>query len=731
MRQWTCAASLAMTVIAAAQDCDGWVALHDMLGRTGHAMVSDPAHGQAVLFGGTIQNNPTTQSFMTSETWVFKADAWHFVTLNGPSPRRNFGLAFDSARGVAVLYGGQAFNLGSTSPLASLETWEFDGAAWHRRADGVRFSNNPILAFDPIGQRTLHYGGGGSPNNQLWSWDGVAWTQLPITSPNPGAPSSGAMAHDPLRGLMVLTGSTGTWTWDGATWSQESPSPTAFASIVWSDARARFIGVATDAAISEYAAGLWVEVLPTVPGASGMRAAIDPGSGDVVLAGRVPDPKQEQGYRVRDSVRAPLPLAKAAPPESSPVGMTTNGRSGVTVLTSQLGGTWELRGDSWRWKSWTTMTSFPFAQWYDPGLDATLATFLPPDVRQWTGADWARLSLPGLFVSGDMANSTFHSAYGLTVVTNRYVLYGFDGAQWQTLAPALPGTPPQPNNLSIAYDPARATVVATANTDPNPTYLLQDGALTPFITASQVAGTGARMVHDPSRGGIVHFGGYDYNQTGERDTFPRRTYFLASDAASWTTLPINSPSGRKLHGMSYDPVAQRVLVFGGYALSAQNLPETWKLAKGPARIAIPPANLSIHTGSAGELFAVASGGGVLSYVWRRDGQIITDGPHFSGASTDTLSLLDAQPEHSGDYTVTASNPCGSETSTPARVDIFSCDTDFNADGNTDQDDAAYLINVLAGGANPSGRDPDFNRDGNADVDDLAALIDVLAGEPCP
>lgn len=60
-----------------------------------------------------------------------------------------------------------------------------------------------------------------------------------------------------------------------------------------------------------------------------------------------------------------------------------------------------------------------------------------------------------------------------------------------------------------------------------------------------------------------------------------------------------------------------------------------------------------------------------------------------------------------------------------------CDPDLNQDGNVDQDDVAYLINVVAGGENPSGIDPDFDRDGNVDQGDVTALISVVAGGGCP
>jgi hypothetical protein len=60
-----------------------------------------------------------------------------------------------------------------------------------------------------------------------------------------------------------------------------------------------------------------------------------------------------------------------------------------------------------------------------------------------------------------------------------------------------------------------------------------------------------------------------------------------------------------------------------------------------------------------------------------------------------------------------------------------CDPDLNQDGNADQDDVSYLIDVIAGGPNPTGIDPDFNGDGNVDQDDVSALINVIAGGPCP
>ncbi|MBI1189596.1 MAG: hypothetical protein GC200_02805 [Tepidisphaera sp.] len=60
-----------------------------------------------------------------------------------------------------------------------------------------------------------------------------------------------------------------------------------------------------------------------------------------------------------------------------------------------------------------------------------------------------------------------------------------------------------------------------------------------------------------------------------------------------------------------------------------------------------------------------------------------------------------------------------------------CNPDLNQDGVADQGDVDYLINVIAGGDNPTGISGDFNCDGVADQGDVDAIINVIAGGPCP
>jgi len=66
-----------------------------------------------------------------------------------------------------------------------------------------------------------------------------------------------------------------------------------------------------------------------------------------------------------------------------------------------------------------------------------------------------------------------------------------------------------------------------------------------------------------------------------------------------------------------------------------------------------------------------------------------------------------------------------------RIGDATCNPDANGDGNADQADVDYIINVVAGGANPTGIDPDVNRDGNVDQGDIDAQVNIIAGGPCP
>ncbi len=196
--------------------------------RQSHAMAYDSARAVSVLFGGFGSTN-------NAETWEWNGAAWVQRVVSGPSARRAHAMAYDSARGVTVLFGGVLDSNGTTN---SAETWEWNGTAWTQRVgSGPSARRGHAMAFDSARGVTVLFGGFDSVTNnaETWEWNGVAWTQRVVDGPTPRRYHT--MAYDATRGVTVLFGGNAafgtaanaeTWEWNGATWTQQAVSgPTA------------------------------------------------------------------------------------------------------------------------------------------------------------------------------------------------------------------------------------------------------------------------------------------------------------------------------------------------------------------------------------------------------------------------------------------------------------------------------------------------------------------------
>jgi hypothetical protein len=139
-------------------------------------------------------------------------------------------LAFDGARGRAVMFGGMV----SAPERLVAETWEWDGSDWTLRQPSHSPSarERAAMVWDEVSGRVVLFGGaaGALPLGDTWMWDGIDWRMLaPPTSPPPR--SRHALVWDAARRRAVLIGGLGqndtpfgdTWEWDGFTWSQRMP----------------------------------------------------------------------------------------------------------------------------------------------------------------------------------------------------------------------------------------------------------------------------------------------------------------------------------------------------------------------------------------------------------------------------------------------------------------------------------------------------------------------------
>lgn len=193
--------------------------------RSGHAMAYDSTRGVTVLFGGVDDNNTTL-----ADTWEWNGTNWtQRSPATSPPDRRFHAMAFDSARGVTVLFGGSA----NGSAIGG--TWEWNGTNWSQRSPTTNPSarNQHAMAYDSARGVVVMFGGWDSMAiilNETWEWNGTDWTlRAPMASP-PGRIGS-AMAYDTARGVSVLFGGGDTggnfndvWEWNGTTWTHPTPA---------------------------------------------------------------------------------------------------------------------------------------------------------------------------------------------------------------------------------------------------------------------------------------------------------------------------------------------------------------------------------------------------------------------------------------------------------------------------------------------------------------------------
>jgi hypothetical protein len=174
--------------------------------RWGHRMVRNTQNNRLITFGG---RSPTSAAF-ANDTWEYTGAAnggtWAQVaTATRPSPRYLYGLAWDEARNVAVLFGG------SSATATFGDTWEYNGTTWTERSVGTAppAREEMVLVYDAALNRTVLFGGYDPVTNtrfaDTWFYDGSTWTEVATTSA-PSARFSSSAVYDSVRKRIVLFG---------------------------------------------------------------------------------------------------------------------------------------------------------------------------------------------------------------------------------------------------------------------------------------------------------------------------------------------------------------------------------------------------------------------------------------------------------------------------------------------------------------------------------------------
>jgi hypothetical protein len=184
----------------------------------------------------------TSDAYVEQMMWSFVFDSatsghWQVESTDGPLCDQ-VAMVYDYSRQVLVLMGA-----GSTVYVPGVQTWEWNMAAWTRKADapysqsdyagrpflpslGYHAASGKMLLVDDEALTTS----GANEVSRVFAFDGTTWTLQALT--NGLAPPLGAyfrnrgrkLAYDPSRQRLVAVDSTSSYDFDGTYWRTFGPS---------------------------------------------------------------------------------------------------------------------------------------------------------------------------------------------------------------------------------------------------------------------------------------------------------------------------------------------------------------------------------------------------------------------------------------------------------------------------------------------------------------------------
>ena len=575
--------------------------------RDGAAAAFDPTSNALLLFGGE------NAGASLGDTWTLDraSGRWSAAYGGGPDARSAAAAAFDSVRKRFVVFGG--ITRGATGDTFLGDTWEYDPASksWAQRASA---SPPPARAyatalFDAARKRVVVFGGrgasGASDNGDLWEWDGAAWARRAATG-TPLARSAAASVYDSARNRYVLFGGESvlgpslgialddTWELDPstATWASVTPSqrpPARLGHAMYFDAaRAKSVafGGTSPAFLQlgdtwEYdgVAQTWNNRAPSSsPQARAGHALVyDPTTTHALLVGGVAysstgqhTPNLDDTWELDGRSGAWTPRTADSAPARYRRGVVYDPARRTLVLRGAEArpAMWELMAGRWVAKEMLAGMTEDFGAPFETGTEY--------------GDDRRELARAAL-VFDSTRGRTLYLAAGPQLVsgTGAPWIWEWDGARWSSRA--CSGSAVGLSNASLAFDGARSRIVVAGGTASGGTGLAPLWEIDPVTCAwtqrtSSVAPPArldALTAWDSKRNVVVMFGGSgpgtDWNQVG----FLQDTWEWDGAAGTWTQRSIGTaPTKRMQSAMAYDPRRQRIVLFGGF--DGTFLGDTWE-----------------------------------------------------------------------------------------------------------------------------------------------------------
>jgi hypothetical protein len=548
--------------------------LHNPPSRSTQAMVYDSTRHRIVLFGGrqekqTLDDN-ATYGFL-NDTWVYQNGDWtQLQTANAPSPRFFSSAIYDKTRDRIVLVGGNV--AGGTVELGTpvFDTWEFDGTDWTRVSNGSPEVTKPLLAYDESRNQTIALGVNDKLETQMYLYDPAAHTWAKQTPAKlPTCVNEGALVYNRDRAKVQVVGGlcSGTqdgieevYEWDGTTWTK-------------------------------------FESKLAVSRATGQALAFDDARNQTVMFGGqiifgalrsltyVLDTDWHFAFgTLRPSARS-LEVFR-----TDPINNAIWMFGGLDEFASSFGEDfWGYRNGQW----FTPETNdqrpancgAPYGA-FDTDRKRFVVSCVGTDTYEWDGTAWKFFSdLKKLPPVRRFAGMVYDETLKKTVLFGGYDgenyrndTWTWDGTAWTEVKPAKDRKPENRAMMTMWFDPVlKKTVLYSGMGRPNiDTRILRfsdmwsfDGTgwnkLAPPTTPGERFGSQA--VVNPQTNKVLLFGGLFVEKEGE---VAKRQYFANDtwewDGANWRKIEAKRlPPGRQNFGMAWDPAAQQIVMYGGYA----------------------------------------------------------------------------------------------------------------------------------------------------------------------
>lgn len=492
-----------------------------------------------------------------------------------PSPRTQARMAWDTPNNVGVLFGGIGPFDGATSlQHDSAETWLWNGSRWLQRFPVTTPPQRAVhsMIYDTTRNRVVMFGGRQSAAereedpiylNDTWVYEDENWKRLDSTE-NPPVRQFGAMAYDRVRDKVVLYGGN-VLAADGVTFTPHDDT--------W-----------------ELAGDQWTSVSSDGPDVAKPILAYDPTNNQVIMAGLNATGTATVMYRYDAAGHAWVAI--------TPTAMPTCVNDGHMVYREHTGRLTFFGGicaldtpapeEVWEWDSagntWTKLTINTFSRLagqavaYDPlrrevvafGGTSAFSSVVGSQTNLFRSDQWR-----GVFLNfrpaprsqagfeTDAATNTIWLFGGLDETSSFFQtdIWGYRNGQWFQAI----GGPASCDGPLAAFDSDRARLVV--NCGGSDTYEWDGTAWKAFTELKKEPQIRrfAAMVYDPKLKKTVLYGGFN------ADNYRNDTWTW--NGTEWTELKVDKderPPHRGQMAMWYDPLQQKVILYGGIGRGSVN-----------------------------------------------------------------------------------------------------------------------------------------------------------------